>query len=406
MEVLFRHGNIRVCIATGTLAMGINMPARTVCFAGDFPMVNSMLFRQFSGRAGRRGYDEVGNVVFLGVDKNRIASLVCNQLTGVFGNFAVNTTTASRLATLFAKTHESEHRSLAHNVKSLLVNPLAASAGCRQLHNMMLHHFLFSNQLLLSRGVLRLQPGSRDLEPVTPLSALAERLYYHEPSNLTLIDLCQTQALQNYINNNPRLHNVNDAAVAILEVLAHLFNTHPLPSWSLDASQGQQYVLPALPDELQHVIRMCNRKTLDALVQYLAGFVAQSAPEPPCLAYSRKQLPAWAGPAAGGAAALRDLWKSMGVLMDFSIRSPFVALMGRGDNFRDAAEVVGTMSEALQVRRWLAKAAIWTPAKSFVFACKVPEPQLCACLTMSIRRLCRSKQRHSHSSPWAPIAAV
>ena len=332
--------------------MGINMPARTVCFAGDFPMINSMLFRQFSGRAGRRGYDDAGNVVFLGVDMNRVASLVCNQLTGVFGNFAVNTTTAARLATLFAKTHESEHRTLAHSVKSLLVNPLAASAGSHRLHNMMLNHFLFSNQLLLCRGVLRLNAGNRTLEPVAPLSALAERLYYHEPGNLTLIDLCQTQVLQRYINNNPRVHNDNDAAIAILEVFAQLFNTCPVPSWSSEAKEGRQYVLPALPEEIQHVIRMCNRQTLDLLLHYLADFVAGStASAPPRLSFSGTQLPAWTTPPEGGcAAALRDLWESMGVVMDYSIRSPFVALMGRGDDFQDAAELVGTMSEELQVQ--------------------------------------------------------
>eukprot|EP00873_Tetraselmis_striata_P012159 jgi/Tetstr1/432423/TSEL_000186.t1 len=349
VEALFRHGKVRVCIATGTLAMGINMPARTVCFAGDFPMINSMLFRQFSGRAGRRGYDDVGNVVFLGVDMNRAASLVCNQLTGVFGNFAVNTTTASRLATLFAKTDETEHRLLAQSVKSLLVNPLAASAGNTSLHNMMLHHFLFSNQLLLSRGVLRLNSGNRSLEPVAPLSALVERLYYHEPSNLTLIDLCQTQVLPRYIASNPSLHNDFDAAVAILEVLAHLFNPIPMPRWSMGDNAGPQYVLPDLPEEIQHVIRMCSRQTLDVLLHYLAGFVGASAPVPPRLAYSGVQLPAWSAPIDGRRAALQDLLKSMGVLIEYSIRSPFVALMGHGDDFKDPSELVGTMSEALQI---------------------------------------------------------
>eukprot|EP00873_Tetraselmis_striata_P028095 jgi/Tetstr1/448359/TSEL_035641.t2 len=349
VEALFRHGKVRVCIATGTLAMGINMPARTVCFAGDFPMINSMLFRQFSGRAGRRGYDDVGNVVFLGVDMNRAASLVCNQLTGVFGNFAVNTTTASRLATLFAKTDETEHHLLAQSVKSLLVNPLAASAGNTSLHNMMLHHFLFSNQLLLSRGVLRLNLGNRSLEPVPPLSALVERLYYHEPSNLTLIDLCQTQVLPRYIASNPSLHNDFDAAVAILEVLAHLFNPIPMPRWSMCDNAGPQYVLPDLPEEIQHVIRMCSRQTLDVLLHYLAGFVGASAPVPPRLAYSGVQLPAWSAPIDGRRAALQDLLKSMGVLIEYSIRSPFVALMGHGDDFKDPSELVGTMSEALQI---------------------------------------------------------
>lgn len=36
--------------ATGTLALGIHMPCRTVVFAGDSPFLNSLQYRQVSGQ--------------------------------------------------------------------------------------------------------------------------------------------------------------------------------------------------------------------------------------------------------------------------------------------------------------------------------------------------------------------
>ncbi|KAL0241140.1 hypothetical protein GEMRC1_006375 [Eukaryota sp. GEM-RC1] len=69
VEMLFQRGLISVLIATETFAMGINMPARSVIFAGlkkhdgrEFRFLHPSEFTQISGRAGRRGLDKEGNV--------------------------------------------------------------------------------------------------------------------------------------------------------------------------------------------------------------------------------------------------------------------------------------------------------------------------------------------------------
>ncbi|XP_062869625.1 exosome RNA helicase MTR4 [Trichomycterus rosablanca] len=72
IEILFSEGLLKALFATETFAMGINMPARTVLFTSarkfdgkDFRWITSGEYIQMSGRAGRRGMDERGIVIFM-----------------------------------------------------------------------------------------------------------------------------------------------------------------------------------------------------------------------------------------------------------------------------------------------------------------------------------------------------
>jgi ATP-dependent RNA helicase HelY len=70
VEVLFTRGLMEVVFATDTLALGVNMPARTVVIGRmskwDGRRRRALIpneFQQMSGRAGRRGMDKLGTVV-------------------------------------------------------------------------------------------------------------------------------------------------------------------------------------------------------------------------------------------------------------------------------------------------------------------------------------------------------
>jgi superfamily II RNA helicase len=72
VESLFQMGLIKVVFATETLAAGINMPARSTVITAISKRTNdghrvltASEFLQMSGRAGRRGLDEVGYVVLV-----------------------------------------------------------------------------------------------------------------------------------------------------------------------------------------------------------------------------------------------------------------------------------------------------------------------------------------------------
>ena len=72
VERLFSEGLVRLVFATETLALGINMPARTVVlenlskFTGDgHELLQAGDYTQLTGRAGRRGIDTSGTAVVL-----------------------------------------------------------------------------------------------------------------------------------------------------------------------------------------------------------------------------------------------------------------------------------------------------------------------------------------------------
>ena len=73
IEKYFRKGVIKVVVATPTLAAGVNLPARRVIIhshmryepgIGSVP-IKTMEYKQMCGRAGRPGYDEVGEAIII-----------------------------------------------------------------------------------------------------------------------------------------------------------------------------------------------------------------------------------------------------------------------------------------------------------------------------------------------------
>jgi hypothetical protein len=74
VEILFGKGFVKLLFATETFAVGINMPTKTVVFTGyrkyddatgGQRMLNTDEYIQMAGRAGRRGKDDKGLVLYL-----------------------------------------------------------------------------------------------------------------------------------------------------------------------------------------------------------------------------------------------------------------------------------------------------------------------------------------------------
>ncbi|MGB5217328.1 MAG: DEAD/DEAH box helicase [Smithella sp.] len=67
VEEMMNRGHLRVIFATSTIAAGVNFPARTIVLfnsdlfnGNDFDPLTATEFRQMTGRAGRRGQDNIG----------------------------------------------------------------------------------------------------------------------------------------------------------------------------------------------------------------------------------------------------------------------------------------------------------------------------------------------------------
>lgn len=107
VEELFVRGLVKVCFATETLALGINMPARTVVIerlekwdGQEHRLLTPGQFTQLTGRAGRRGLDERGHAVVLhqrDVDFPTVASLVSRRVEPLISRFQPSYNTAVNL---------------------------------------------------------------------------------------------------------------------------------------------------------------------------------------------------------------------------------------------------------------------------------------------------------------------
>jgi ATP-dependent RNA helicase HelY len=120
VEELFEAGLVKVVFATETLSLGINMPAKTVViedlwkFQGErHELLTPGEYTQLTGRAGRRGIDEVGHAVVLyqrQVDFERVATLAQRRTYDLVSSFRPSYNMAVNLARNY--TEEQTHHLL------------------------------------------------------------------------------------------------------------------------------------------------------------------------------------------------------------------------------------------------------------------------------------------------------
>ncbi|XP_009675480.2 probable ATP-dependent RNA helicase DDX60 isoform X1 [Struthio camelus] len=223
VEMLFRLGYIKVVTATGTLALGINMPCKSVVFAEDSIFLDALHYRQMSGRAGRRGQDMIGNVFFYDIPLPKVERLMKSNIPQLKGQFPLTISLILRLMLLAAKADDKTDA----RAKALSVLKHSLMSFKQERHTKLLKtYFIFSLQFLIKEGYLD-QEGN----PIG-FAGLVTHLHYHEPSNFVLVSFLVKGLFHKLCQ--PIEEGSTDFSEDVMEklvlILANLFGRKYLPA--------------------------------------------------------------------------------------------------------------------------------------------------------------------------------
>ena len=85
VQELAQNKELGIVFSDDSLALGINMPFKTAILAGwkKSKQFDSILYHQMIGRAGRRGLDTEGNLLFVNIDWQHLLTTSMNPIIGV-----------------------------------------------------------------------------------------------------------------------------------------------------------------------------------------------------------------------------------------------------------------------------------------------------------------------------------
>ncbi|XP_039731718.1 probable ATP-dependent RNA helicase DDX60 [Pteropus medius] len=266
VEMLFRQKHVKVVIATSSLALGINMPCKSVVFIEDSVFLNALNFRQMSGRAGRRGEDLIGNVFFYGIPLPKIERLLKSNVPKLKGQFPLSISLVLRLMLLIAKADDKEDAKA--KALSVLQHSLM-SFKQPKIKCMLKFYFIYSLQFLATEGYL-----NSECIP-TGYSGLVSHLHYHEPANFVLVSLlekCLFHKLCIPINIDGQKTFSQDVMETLVVVLANLFGRRYLPPCVKNLKKKFAHsvkILDALPKEFAAVVEEHNNRIRENFGSFL-----------------------------------------------------------------------------------------------------------------------------------------
>ena len=214
VEALFRIGKIKLILATATLALGIHMPCKTVVFMDDSIYLDSFQYRQASGRAGRRGFDQNGNVVFFDIGLTKLERLVGSFIPEIRPHFPLSVTFSMSF-------FDSEFRKSKQTMSvECLLNKSFWNYSYQSKVSQVHYDAVFSLNFLMDMQLLN-EKGKFSL-----FSNLLERIHYHEPSNFVLYYLFVNGNFHKITESSNKAKKENEIEKVML-ILCHLFNQHP-----------------------------------------------------------------------------------------------------------------------------------------------------------------------------------
>lgn len=321
--MLFRQGYLRVVVATGTLALGINMPCKTVVFSGDSVFLSPQNYRQASGRAGRRGFDLLGNVVFNGISPERVHEIMSSRLPALKGQFAISTTLILRLLGLLDGTKNCD---FAVNAVHSLFSQTRLYLGGPEAEMSVKHHLRFSIEYLRRQNLISAKGA-----PVN-FAGLVGHLYFTENAVFAFHSLLRGGYFHALCDD---IENARERVLReLMLVLSHLFNRIPIERTSkivaVAAGSSSEIFLRPLPDVAEKLLVRHNQDTLSIFKDYVESYISQHLRDKP-----DRELPL-----TKVSFVPKDACKPSFMGGNRTIvRSPFAALSGFGDNFTSIKEL-------------------------------------------------------------------
>ncbi|KAH7725269.1 DEAD box protein/DEAH protein box helicase [Aphelenchoides avenae] len=241
------------------------MPCKTVVFGIDSPKLTPLQFRQMSCRAGRRGFDTAGTVVFMGVPTSKIRHLLTASLQTLRGNALYTTSFMLRLFNYVV----GWKNTAAPVIKDLSLNDKAMKKKAPLDTNDLLSPEirLRAAKTLLENSFVLQTSGKCEL---TGFAIVAAHLSKFEPGNLLFVEFLQRGAFHRLSEKYGETQKAELKRI-LMNILAHLFTNKPLSIYgNYDArSHAKQHVLEPMPEEFENIRTEYNKTVDDLLMAFL-----------------------------------------------------------------------------------------------------------------------------------------
>ncbi|CAC9439604.1 conserved hypothetical protein [Leishmania infantum JPCM5] len=380
MEILFRGRHCGVICATETLALGVHSPCRSVVLAGDHVLLNTTQFRQMMGRAGRRGLDYLGHLIFLSVSMKKITRLMTSSMTVIKGNVQVDPITQLRLMQLYdyarhrdLKWAEEWSRRALGMAERLYVNPLFfAGRAAMEDGNMEPFTVEFAQMLL---GFLHREGLHFKDRPSSLGSLLVDAMYVFRNAQVGAEGFAFISMITRKVFAKARLARrfrylapSDDAVVqeAKAELLAYLFSVNKvcgvplelhrsalsdpavIELWSGRRVAKQHRVVLAPLDVCSPATKPFSYVSVFRMISAFYTYLASTLKEPAdtrlpymCAKTKKKHC------IFGGTSDMPLMAKLKETAEPYAARDPFVAISGCGDHFVHSEDLVTTLRRGL-----------------------------------------------------------
>jgi hypothetical protein len=246
VERLLKANCLPLVYATSTLALGVNMPVKSVIMGKESTYMNQVTFNQCSGRAGRRGLEIFGHVIFFDIRLPRIYRYLNAKIPSIKGSHGITPSFILRLLVAQNELNNQKKRPSVDKQKmnlkifefnDLIVNHLISPLLSMMENNSnssvsdkMKYLFRFNIEFLYRIGMIN------SLGQPLSYSGVITHLHYTEPYNLLFA----------YFMKNSLFHKIidqSDSEKQILILMCYLFGRNRVSGFRNESS-----FLPAPPD--------------------------------------------------------------------------------------------------------------------------------------------------------------